>query len=80
MSKNPQQSPEPDMQEVDAARTQGIRDWVAAHLGGNVLNMTRLERWRPQWKVEYRTGDGSVHAVLVRGERPLREREHANRW
>ncbi len=30
---------------------------------------TRLERWRPQWKVTYTVG-GESRAVLVRGDRP----------
>ncbi len=48
----------------------GIRAWVADHLKGEVREITRLERWRPQWKVVYTTADGTS-AVLVRGDRPI---------
>ena len=48
----------------------GIRAWIADHLGGEVTGITRLERWRPQWKVEYSVG-GERGAVLVRGNRPI---------
>ncbi len=48
----------------------GIEAWVARHLGGEVVDMTRLERWRPQWKVTY-TAAGETGAVLVRGNRPI---------
>ncbi len=48
---------------------EGIKKWVSDHLGGTVVETTRLERWRPQWKVSYTTGD-ETKAVLVRGDRP----------
>ena len=48
----------------------GIEAWVAEHLGGTVVDMVRLERWRPQWKVTYEAG-GETNAVLVRGNRPI---------
>ena len=47
-----------------------IADWVASNLGGRVLDITRLERWRPQWKVSYRVGE-EEGAVLFRGNRPI---------
>ena len=54
----------------EAQQLQGIKDWVSANLNGEVIEMTRLERWRPQWKVSYRVDD-QVKAVLVRGNRPI---------
>ena len=49
---------------------EGISDWVDSKLGGRVLEITRLERWRPQWKVSYEV-DGITRAVLFRGDRPI---------
>ncbi|MEE4662160.1 MAG: phosphotransferase [Halieaceae bacterium] len=48
----------------------GIHAWVREHLGGTVLDVQRLERWRPQWKVRYEAA-GVEHAVLFRGDRPI---------
>ncbi|MCA9503385.1 MAG: hypothetical protein KC616_09900 [Myxococcales bacterium] len=59
-----------DHDAFEARQHAGIRDWVATRLGGEVEEIVRLERWRPQWKVTYRTGDGP-HAVLFRGNRPI---------
>jgi aminoglycoside phosphotransferase (APT) family kinase protein len=47
----------------------GISQWLDENLGGTLVDATRLERWRPQWKVSYCVGD-DVRAVLVRGNRP----------
>lgn len=48
----------------------GISGWVAKNLGGEVQDVTRLERWRPQWKVTYAAG-GDTKAVLFRGDRSI---------
>lgn len=48
----------------------GISEWVAKNLHGEVQEVTRLERWRPQWKVHYTAG-GETGAVLFRGDRPI---------
>lgn len=48
----------------------GISEWVAKNLDGEVQEVTRLERWRPQWKVTYAVG-GENQAVLFRGDRPI---------
>ncbi|QFU76295.1 hypothetical protein EY643_11845 [Halioglobus maricola] len=58
-----------DLDPVEAENLAGISAWVLAKLGGEVQGMRRLERWRPQWKVNY-TVDGENRAVLVRGDRP----------
>lgn len=54
----------------DAASRSGIIAWVRANLDGEVTAITRLERWRPQWKVDF-TVDGESRAVLFRGNRPI---------
>lgn len=46
-----------------------IRHWVEAHVGGTVLGMSKLRRWRPVWRVELER-DGAAAAVLVKGTRP----------
>lgn len=58
-----------DQDDLEAARRKGIADWVAAHLGGEVREIERIERWRPCWKVAY-AKDGRVDTVFVRGNRP----------
>ena len=42
-----------DHEAFEAQCRAGIEAWVAEHLGGEVVAMERLERWRPQWKVSY---------------------------
>jgi aminoglycoside phosphotransferase (APT) family kinase protein len=59
-----------DHEAFEAKCRTGIEAWVAEHLGGTVVAMERLERWRPQWKVSYSAG-GETNAVLVRGNRPI---------
>ena len=59
-----------DHEAHEALQHAGIRTWIRDNLGGDVEDITRLERWRPQWKVSYRIGD-DVSAVLVRGNRPI---------
>lgn len=54
---------------IEAKNLAGIRGWVLAKLGGEVQEITRLERWRPQWKVSYMVGN-TTQAILVRGDRP----------
>lgn len=59
-----------DQEAFEAECRQGIVDWVANTLGGETREITRLERWRPQWKVSYTVGD-SGNTVLFRGNRPI---------
>ena len=59
-----------DQHAIEEAREQDITAWVAEQLGGKVIAITRLERWRPQWKVSYAVGD-NTHTVLFRGDRPI---------
>ena len=40
-----------DHEAFEAQCRAGIESWVAEHLGGEVVAMERLERWRPQWKL-----------------------------
>ena len=59
-----------DVDALEAKNHADIRAWVLENLGGEVSGITRLERWRPQWKVSYSV-DGVEQAVLVRGNRPI---------
>ncbi|MDP6978543.1 MAG: phosphotransferase [Myxococcota bacterium] len=56
------------VEDIDCPK--GIAEWISEQLGGEVLEVTRLERWRPQWKVTYSV-DGATGAVLFRGNRPI---------
>ncbi|MBT4519580.1 MAG: phosphotransferase [Halieaceae bacterium] len=56
--------------DYEAQNLKGITHWVSKNLGGEVLEVTRLERWRPQWKVSALV-DGTTRAVLFRGDRPI---------
>ena len=49
--------------------TEGIRRWIDKNLDGEVTGITRLERWRPQWRVDFTNTDGKS-SVLFRGNRP----------
>lgn len=71
MSKNPDRQFDADLQELDRARAKAIKNWIASNLGGTVVAMKRLARWRPLWKVQYRNKNNEEHAVLVRGDRPI---------
>ena len=59
-----------DHEALEAMRLRGISEWVAKNLGGEVREATRLERWRPQWKVTYETS-GETRTVLFRGDRSI---------
>ena len=59
-----------DYDAVETAQHKGIRDWVKEHLNGEVTDVRRLERWRPQWKVTY-LANGETNAVLFRGNRSI---------
>ena len=55
---------------IEALCHSGMTDWVKHNLDGTVTEITRLERWRPQWKVVY-SADGKDNAVLFRGNRSI---------
>ncbi|NNM12300.1 MAG: hypothetical protein HKO60_10300 [Pseudomonadales bacterium] len=74
MNTNSGQDTQLDEQRFEAQCLQGIRDWVASNLAGEVYDIVRLERWRPQWKVSYRT-NGESRTVLFRGNRPVAPEE-----
>ena len=58
-----------DQDALEAGQHAGIIAWVRENLGGEVRDITRLERWRPCWKVTYAIGD-KLDAIFVRGNRP----------
>ncbi|MBW2501145.1 MAG: phosphotransferase [Deltaproteobacteria bacterium] len=70
MAKNPDSPQGLDLDAIEAKQLEGISDWVSKNLGGEVREITRLERWRPLWKVEY-SDSGKDKTVLVRGDRPI---------
>lgn len=70
MSNNTEPAQTNNQDAVEAQCHAGIKQWVHEHLKGDVTEITRLERWRPQWKVSYQTADTNS-AVLFRGDRPI---------
>lgn len=63
-----------DTDNLDQARFEresnvGIRRWISENFKGEVTAITRLERWRPQWRVDFTTTAGPA-TVLFRGSRP----------
>ena len=61
---------ESSQDEFEINRNAVIRLWVKENFDGEVTEITRLERWRPQWKVLY-SSDKNTGAVLFRGDRPI---------
>ena len=59
-----------DHDAFEAEQRKGITAWVEENLGGEVTEMERLARWRPQWRVDF-TKDGVQDVVFVRGNRPI---------
>ncbi len=70
MNNNSGQTAQANLDEFEAQCHDGIRRWVAEQLNGEVTNIVRLERWRPQWKVSFRADDKD-QAVLFRGDRAV---------
>ena len=58
------------LEEFEKEAHEGIKKWISEKFDGEVTDIARLERWRPQWKVSFVTG-GEDKAVLVRGNRPI---------
>ena len=69
MTTNPEAHGTQDQDALEARQRQGIADWVAANLGGEVREIERIARWRPCWKVAYAKG-AETGTVFVRGHRP----------
>ena len=61
---------ETDQDAFEAECLAGIETWIAREYNGQVIETTRLERWRPQWKVRY-VANGEESALLFRGDRPI---------
>lgn len=70
MANHAESSTEHEQDTLEAQSHEGMTDWVLKNLAGTVTSITRLERWRPQWKVSY-TSDGKDNAVLFRGNRSI---------
>ena len=58
-----------DTEAFEALCLEGISLWIADNFAGEVIDTMRLERWRPQWKVSFKT-NADIQSVLVRGDRP----------
>ena len=58
-----------DQASFERESKEGIRRWISENFKGEVTAITRLERWRPQWRVDFKTSEGPA-TVLFRGSRP----------
>lgn len=58
-----------DVKSTEERELTNIRNWVQERVGGEVVSIERLMRWRPVWRVDYKK-DGLDKAVLVKGDRP----------
>lgn len=63
-----------ELEDTEEQNCAGMSDWVAKEFGGSVTSITRLERWRPQWKVCYLKNNENK-AVLFRGNRSIAGRQ-----
>lgn len=52
----------------DTPEGRGLARWVEAHVGGRVVRIERLARWRAGWNIDVEL-DGQVRALHARGER-----------
>ena len=57
-----------DQGSADTLNEQQLRNFVEQLLGGEIISMERLLRWRPAWNLELRRG-GEVLALHIRGDR-----------
>jgi aminoglycoside phosphotransferase (APT) family kinase protein len=74
MAKHAKSSENPDQDALEASQLEGISTWVRENLGGEVREIERTARWRPQWKVTYAKGD-RTDTVFVRGDRPIASKD-----
>ena len=47
----------------------GLAAWVERIVGGRVVDVTRVARWRPAWNLDIEMGDGRLLPLHARGER-----------
>jgi Phosphotransferase enzyme family len=52
----------------DAKAESSLGAWIERRIGGRVVRIERLERWRPAWDVDVER-DGAIVALHARGER-----------
>ena len=69
MSQTDESAVDQDLGAKEDAERQGIRDWVARNVGGVVVEIETLARWRPIWRVDYEK-EGVVRSLFVKGDRP----------
>jgi hypothetical protein len=58
---------EPEAERRHSER-QKLTAWIEWQVGGSVLSIERLSRWRLMWRVELQ-GSGGMKTLLVKGER-----------
>jgi hypothetical protein len=60
---------EQDLKEKEEQELDGIKEWVATNVGGKVVEIEALARWRPIWRVEYEK-EGRTRSLFIKGDRP----------
>jgi aminoglycoside phosphotransferase (APT) family kinase protein len=61
------EQPVPEIRK-DKAAIPNLTTWIEKHVGGEVVQIERLGRWRPVWRAEIREGSETKH-LLIKGER-----------
>jgi aminoglycoside phosphotransferase (APT) family kinase protein len=55
--------------ETQTDQLDSIKTWLSNNVEGEIVNVERLMRWRPVWRVDYKT-NGENKALLLKGVRP----------
>ncbi|MDO8363942.1 MAG: phosphotransferase [Actinomycetota bacterium] len=55
---------------MTATDEQRLASWIEANIGGRVVRVEHLQRWRPGWNIDLEI-DGAVLALHARGDREL---------
>jgi hypothetical protein len=50
------------------SQEQILKDWIERHVGGQVVRIDRVPRWRPSWTVDFER-DGKMLPLYVKGSR-----------
>jgi aminoglycoside phosphotransferase (APT) family kinase protein len=59
----------PELEMSESPDTQKLISWLEHELAGTVERCERQQRWRPGWFVDFRSNDGTVVNLFVRGDR-----------
>ena len=69
-----------DQARFERESNEGIRQWVSENFKGEVTAITRLERWRPQWRVDFKTTEGPATVLFAAADPTLVSAISASKW